>query len=665
MYIKSKVSYLFIVIICSLFLFSSAQAANQATLTLKNTSGDAVQLQISGDINSSIKLSYLPTGGSSLTTIAFGTTDASGNFSTSISSGGYAIPAGSPVYVNINGSQSPTLLWPNFTSSLTFSQNSLQVAVGQSITINGSNSLTLVSNSSNTNVGASVSGSQVTITGISAGSGTLMFCSSNVGCNSVAVVVGAQGQSQISLSQTNLVVSTGQSQTVYITGGDQNGFTVKSNSNPAAVTANIGGTSNVINIYGNNTAGSSIVVVCSRTSANNCATLNVTTLDSSLQNLSFSQNNLSLIPGLSQSVTISGGPDNNYYISSNSNSGVAGANVSGNTITVTGGSNSGSTLIIVCSATVNAKCANLNVVSNAVAANASPNVLAFSQNVVTVPIGGSTNVTITGGTGAGYSISSNSNPNAVTASINGTSNVVTIYGNVAGSSVISICSSAANSICASLYATVGSALTPINFTQNNISIAGNALNINGALMISVSGGTGSNNFISSNSNPNAVSASLSSDNSVLLLKQGTAYGTAAITVCSSVYTSTCGVLNVTNPAPTVTPIIAPVITPVVISDKPNTTTINTNNVSTQTKATYKFKKNLSFGTTDNEVKELQKFLNNNGYAVAKSGVGSPGKETTKFGAATKTAVMKFQADHKIKPVNGSFGPLTRSTVNGL
>ena len=43
-----------------------------------------------------------------------------------------------------------------------------------------------------------------------------------------------------------------------------------------------------------------------------------------------------------------------------------------------------------------------------------------------------------------------------------------------------------------------------------------------------------------------------------------------------------------------------------------------------------------------EVKTLQKFLNSNNYIITTKGEGSPGKETNKFGALTKKALIKFQ-----------------------
>lgn len=57
--------------------------------------------------------------------------------------------------------------------------------------------------------------------------------------------------------------------------------------------------------------------------------------------------------------------------------------------------------------------------------------------------------------------------------------------------------------------------------------------------------------------------------------------------------------------------------------------------------------NLKMGTVSPQVVALQKLLNSAGYAVAKSGAGSPGHETTKFGLATKAAVQRFQCAQNI------------------
>jgi hypothetical protein len=65
------------------------------------------------------------------------------------------------------------------------------------------------------------------------------------------------------------------------------------------------------------------------------------------------------------------------------------------------------------------------------------------------------------------------------------------------------------------------------------------------------------------------------------------------------------------------------------------------------------------------VRQLQIFLNNNGFTVANSGNGSPGNESNYFGPFTRTALAKFQLAVGIKPSNGYFGPITRSYINSL
>jgi hypothetical protein len=85
---------------------------------------------------------------------------------------------------------------------------------------------------------------------------------------------------------------------------------------------------------------------------------------------------------------------------------------------------------------------------------------------------------------------------------------------------------------------------------------------------------------------------------------------------------------------------------------------------------HKFTKDLKLGSVDMQVKYLQQYLNSHGFPVAQTGAGSPGKETTKFGYATKAALIKFQeahADQILRPWfthgTGIFGPMTRGYIN--
>jgi peptidoglycan hydrolase-like protein with peptidoglycan-binding domain len=73
-------------------------------------------------------------------------------------------------------------------------------------------------------------------------------------------------------------------------------------------------------------------------------------------------------------------------------------------------------------------------------------------------------------------------------------------------------------------------------------------------------------------------------------------------------------------------------------------------------------RDLSLGVSGEDVLALQQLLNTDGYAVAATGPGSPGNETTYFGPATEAAVIRFQIAHSISPAAGYVGPLTRAAL---
>lgn len=76
-----------------------------------------------------------------------------------------------------------------------------------------------------------------------------------------------------------------------------------------------------------------------------------------------------------------------------------------------------------------------------------------------------------------------------------------------------------------------------------------------------------------------------------------------------------------------------------------------------------FNTNLGLGDVSPDIKQLQMFLNSTGFTVANIGPGSKGKETTKFGFATKAALAKYQKSKGILPINGYLGPKTRAAIN--
>lgn len=75
-----------------------------------------------------------------------------------------------------------------------------------------------------------------------------------------------------------------------------------------------------------------------------------------------------------------------------------------------------------------------------------------------------------------------------------------------------------------------------------------------------------------------------------------------------------------------------------------------------------FTKFLKTGSVDNEVLELQKFLNANNFVLALTGPGSVGNETTKFGSLTRQAVIKFQISRGLVG-DGQVGAKTRAELN--
>lgn len=539
---KFSIGLLLATIFSSLAIISPVQAVQPATLSLTNTSGDAVRVSVTGDPEKNVQLSFLAPGASTVTSFLFGTTDVSGALANTISSGAYAIPAGAPVYVTINGMQSSTGLWPSYASTLVLDKTSVQVATGQSVTVAGSNALILASNSNSSSIATAVSGSQLTVTGLADGSGTLIVCATNAGCQNLAVNVGGVGQTQVSFNLNNFTMNSTESKTITIFGGGNNGFSIKNNTNSASVNANIAGTSNVLSLYATRTAGTVTVEVCAVNDSTNCANLNITNLGETNNKISFSQNNLTLVPGLVQNVTVSGGPDSNYFISSNSNSGVVTAVMSASTVIVTGGANTGTSVIVVCSATTNGICGNLNVTTNASPTTPTATTLAFSQNVVGVAATDTASVTVSGGTGTGYVISGNTYPDKATAIVNGS--VITVTGVAVGSTQITVCSASVTTTCSSFYVNVSAASTKLSLNKTSISIKKDEKQI-----IIINGATSTvSNVITSNTN-SVASATLSSNGSTMIVTGGTVSGTTSITVCAGSGSTNCASLSVTNTVP--------------------------------------------------------------------------------------------------------------------
>lgn len=78
----------------------------------------------------------------------------------------------------------------------------------------------------------------------------------------------------------------------------------------------------------------------------------------------------------------------------------------------------------------------------------------------------------------------------------------------------------------------------------------------------------------------------------------------------------------------------------------------------------KFSKDLKPGASDSQVKDLQKFLNQNGYKLADTGPGSPDNETDYFGPLTLRALTQFQKDNSLGE-RGYVGSNTRQFINSF
>jgi peptidoglycan hydrolase-like protein with peptidoglycan-binding domain len=86
---------------------------------------------------------------------------------------------------------------------------------------------------------------------------------------------------------------------------------------------------------------------------------------------------------------------------------------------------------------------------------------------------------------------------------------------------------------------------------------------------------------------------------------------------------------------------------------------NTTNTNT---SAHNFTRNLKLGDVNEEVRSLQKLLNELGFTVSITGVGSVGNETNMFGPATQAALIRYQVSKGITPAIGYFGPLTKDSL---
>ena len=326
--------------------------------------------------------------------------------------------------------------------------------------------------------------------------------------------------STLTLTQSALLLNAGQTSTIT---ASLSSLYVLSNSTPAV--ANINLNANQITVTAN-TFGSTVVNVCALGSTTNCANISVTVQNSSAQQLTFSQNNFSIVSGQTSSVNVSGG-SGVYTISNNSNPTSVQAYLNSSVVTLTAQSTAGAASITVCTTDLT-DCGIINVSSTAL----NSSTITFSQTNPVVTVGQSTTVTIYGGTtGGNYYVSSNSNPSVVQANVN--SNILTLIANSStGTATLNVCAYAGS--CGTVTVTVSNTTVGgvIALSQNTISIlAGQSSNI------TISGGS-----LPYSVNSSSTSIFQAAVNGNILTVYGVNAGTGTANICSS---AGCTTLSVT------------------------------------------------------------------------------------------------------------------------
>jgi hypothetical protein len=583
---------------------------NQSALLLTvNQTGSVTASNFSGSLylsnNSNPQIANININGNQVTVLAnnIGSTTA-----TICATGGSASCQG--IYITVS---STALV------QLTFSQNNITIASGQSIpiSITGGNGVFLIQNNSNPGViSATINGANVNLsTSSTSGQSSITICSTNMSaCGILSVRVGTGTSSIISFSQTNPTLSIGQSLPISISGSSGNVYYVSSNSNSAIVQTTISG--NTLTLVGNNN-GTASVTVCSSTGT--CGTLNVTvSYTSNGGPLTLSQNTITVMNNQSLTVVVSGGTAPYNLVNPSPN--IAQVSLNGNILTVYGVS-SGAETVQVCSA--EGGCISLFVIING---NGSSSQLYFSQNNFYMSVGQTTTITIYGI--GNYYVSNNSNPSVANVQISG-SNAI-IYGQQSGSDNVSICQS--NGQCSTLFINVGSSqnasITISN--QNQTAILGNSVSFS----VTPSGFTNPSYVLSDPfSGTTITNSNINSSGYFTWTPQSRDVGTHSIVVYAS---------DSYGHSATAT---------VQISVNQNTNQNQQNQVTY-----YNFTRYLGYGDTGDDVLQLQNLLLAQGYFTSNP-VGH-------YGPATVAAIKKFQKANGITQTGG-VGPLTRQALNRI
>jgi len=613
--------------------FTSASAASTPNLNITNSgTGTSVILTVTNaDHNAPVLFYYTPANSSGIQSASVGTTDANGQFWTTINTSTYNVATNSYVYVSVDGAQSPSQTWPLVSTTnsnggnLSLNQTSLVVTPGQSSVVTVTNPtgspLYLLNNTNPPIANISINGNQVTVVANSNGSSVATVCAgSSTNCASLYITVQNGGTQALTFNQNNVTVAYGQTVQVTVTGGT-GVYNITNNANSGIMQAYMSG--NTVSLNAVSYSGTDAVTICS-SDMSSCGIINASVGSVSSTGITFSQTNPTLSIGQNDPVVVSGGSDTNYYISSNSNQSVVSATMTGSTLNLYG-SSSGTATLSICS---NAGGCGTTIVTVGTAGSGGN--LTLSQTSLAIVTGQAASITISGGA-LPYSIVSNSGT-VVQTSLN--SNILTVTGIASGTTNLTVCSGAGG--CTNLYVSVngsGSVVTTPPVTNTGSIAISPIISVGQVLNMTLSGGTGSYYLSSVPATP--FTATLSGTN---LSLYGVAQGALSINVCSS--NATCVPLYVTVNASNGTTVTTP----------PPTTTTGASG-----KDGYVFNNPLTLGATGNDVTELQKRLTAEGVYT--------GPITGYYGSLTMAAVEEYQSNHGLSTL-GNVGPGTRAALNG-
>ncbi|MBI2607367.1 MAG: Ig-like domain-containing protein [Candidatus Doudnabacteria bacterium] len=247
--------------------------------------------------------------------------------------------------------------------------------------------------------------------------------------------------------------------------------------------------------------------------------------------LFISQTSVNLQTGQSTTLNVTVPFGETANVLGNTNTSVATAYITGNFLFISA-LNNGSTTIRVCTNSLN--CVSVFVT---VSGSGSGGQISFSPSSVSLNVGESRVATVFNSTGNSLFVSNNSNSNVASVSLS--FNSITVQGLNNGSTTITICANSNfNNQCGSLFVTVSGFGGGGDLTFSN---SNPFLNISETRTISVFNTQSNSLFISSNSNPNVVFASVSF-NTVNLFGQNS--GTATVRICEN-NLSRCGNIFVT------------------------------------------------------------------------------------------------------------------------